>query len=390
MSVSLVDPNIRHAHNDQIDQGNGSWIELGYPQDSKDQLILIGKGANGLEGLSDNLPEDQVVFAILLENSSLVQLLWCPDAISGVKKARAMVHARAVASQFDVSKSLPIASTKQDLSVSQLTAQSKVEKKEDSEKHTNGALPSAEESATTVQNLDDDDDSDDDTDSIVNGYQDVNEPDQQEQQRQLEIAKQKALQEEEQRVEIERKRRLEHEQRLLQEAEQKRRLEAEQQKRRELEEKRRKEIEERRKAEQEAKLRLEMEEKRRREAEEKRKQDIIRQKSLEQDRLNKLISSGQVAINGKLSALTKSGTWRRRYFELSSKALAIYKEDLSSKTPIEAIPLSKTTQIVDSYDELLIKHSIRLTSQSDELFIYLDNQEAKSKLMSALQSAIKN
>lgn len=108
MSVSLVDPNIRHAHNDQIDQGNGSWIELGYPQDSKDQLILIGKGANGLEGLSDNLPEDQVVFAILLENSSLVQLLWCPDAISGVKKARAMVHARAVASQFDVSKSLPI------------------------------------------------------------------------------------------------------------------------------------------------------------------------------------------------------------------------------------------------------------------------------------------
>lgn len=241
-----------------------------------------------------------------------------------------------------------------------------------------------------MQNLDDDeDDDDDDTDSIVDGYQDVDENTAQHN-RQAEVERQRAMQEEEERVEIERRRIMERELLARQEAEQARRVELEQQKRQELEHKRRKELEERRRLETEHKLRVEMEHKRRVEADEKRKAEIVKQKALEQERMNKIISSGQVALSGKLSALTKSNIWRRRYFELTSKALVLYKEDLSSKTPIQAIVLNKSTEIVDSYEELLIKNSLKLSNQEDDLFVYVDDAVSKTKLVNAIQSAMKH
>lgn len=105
MSLSLVDPNISYAHNKQLEIGEGSWIVLGYPPESKDQLVLIGSGNGGLQSIKKSLPQDQIAFVILYQQSQLIQILWCPE-VGGVKKARAMVHGRAVAAQFDVSYKL--------------------------------------------------------------------------------------------------------------------------------------------------------------------------------------------------------------------------------------------------------------------------------------------
>lgn len=207
------------------------------------------------------------------------------------------------------------------------------------------------EPPTTVQNLDTEED---DTDSIVDGYHDVDDTPQGVEQEDL-VERQRI--EEAKRIEFE------------------------------LEQKRKGEVEERRRVDEERR-RVEQEQRMRVDAEDKRKADIVKQKSLEQERMNKMISSGQVALMGKLSALTKSNIWRRRYFELSSKALVLYKEDLSSKTPIQAIPLNKSTEVVDSYEEVLVKNSFKLSNKEEDLFVYVDDAISKAKLMEAVQSAV--
>ncbi|TIA80272.1 hypothetical protein E3P81_03165 [Wallemia ichthyophaga] len=339
MSLNLVDPNISKAHNNLLDNGEGSWFTLGYPSDSKDQLVVMSCGEGGLDSIKHSLPDDHILFFILCQHTKLIEILWCPE-VGGVKKARAMVHARAVAAHFNISTS----NTHSASSVDDLSA---AEAKNDTT--LNGSAPPSRpppqpkqviEPPTTVQNLDTEED---DTDSIVDGYHDVDDTPQGVEQEDL----------------VERQR-IEEAKRIEFELEQKRKGEVEE---------RRRVDEERRRVEQEHKIRVEQEQRMRVDAEDKRKAGIVKQKSLEQERMNKMISSGQVALMGKLSALTKSNIWRRRYFELSSKALVLYKEDLSSKTPIQAIPLNKSTEVVDSYEEVLVKNSFKLSNKEEDLFV---------------------
>ena len=393
MSIQL-DKGIEEKLNEINENG---WLKLGYKFDSRDNLELVNNGNDGLDELKLNLndSDDNVSFNFIKLNEELILLIFLTDLINGVKRARALVHGRSLSNQFQVNQNIVLNSLEDfnakfsslDSNNQQSISNNSLPQFPQPPTYSLPIPPNNVESATTVQSLDDDDD-DDDTDSIVNGYQDANENDDDHKETDHQLLLQQQQQQQQQQ-ELEHKKYLE--QLEFKKQQEKLKMEEEERKRVELEQKRRKEIEDRRRAEAAYRQHLELQQKRRAEMEESKQREIQRQKALEQDKLNKLIQSGGVALSGKLSALTKSGVWRRRYFELNAKALLIYNENkVINNNPIQYIPLNKSTAFFDNYDELLVKHSIKITTQSDELFVYLDSNESKLKLLNALNSAIKH
>ncbi|EGU13286.1 Enoyl-CoA hydratase/carnithine racemase [Rhodotorula toruloides ATCC 204091] len=111
MTLDLSDPAISTAYEALLSaEGAGvDWLILGYGG-AQNKLALLAKGSGGLEELRGRLVAGEVLYGLLKVEGRT--LLWSqvPHEVGGVKRARALVHARTVANYFSHYSSLTFAS----------------------------------------------------------------------------------------------------------------------------------------------------------------------------------------------------------------------------------------------------------------------------------------
>ncbi|KZT53010.1 hypothetical protein CALCODRAFT_501618 [Calocera cornea HHB12733] len=110
MSVDISDPSIPAAYNEVIGEAATDWLLMGYG-DTNNKLTLYDTGSRGLEELRSHLGEE-VLFGLLNVDGRILLLVYMPDNVSGVKRARALVHSRAVGNTFKAHDSVLTASRK--------------------------------------------------------------------------------------------------------------------------------------------------------------------------------------------------------------------------------------------------------------------------------------
>ncbi|KAI5121878.1 hypothetical protein M0805_001084 [Coniferiporia weirii] len=105
MSVDLTDPGITSAYDDIIKRKSKDWLLLSYGK-TRDKLSLLTSGGGDFDDMCQGLsrvPED-VYFGFCRERDGernyFALLTFVPTSVSGVKRARALVHSRAVGSLF--------------------------------------------------------------------------------------------------------------------------------------------------------------------------------------------------------------------------------------------------------------------------------------------------
>ncbi|GAA5951479.1 hypothetical protein JCM21900_001578 [Sporobolomyces salmonicolor] len=100
MSLDLSDPRIAEAYcavrapTSQVD-----WISLGYAG-TNHKLLLYGTGDQGLVELRTKLIPKEVQYGLLRVEGRLLLWTLTPEDVGGVRRARALVHSRAVANAF--------------------------------------------------------------------------------------------------------------------------------------------------------------------------------------------------------------------------------------------------------------------------------------------------
>ncbi|GAA5891047.1 hypothetical protein JCM6882_006399 [Rhodosporidiobolus microsporus] len=122
MSVDLSDPSIGQAYRDlRGSTPSIDWLRLGYKGLSS-RLVLLGSGNGGLEELRGSLASAEVQFGLLRVEDRV--LLWdvIPAAVGGVKRARALVHARALTGAFRGCSGILHATSPEDFDLSAVQA----------------------------------------------------------------------------------------------------------------------------------------------------------------------------------------------------------------------------------------------------------------------------
>ncbi|KDN52310.1 hypothetical protein K437DRAFT_293094 [Tilletiaria anomala UBC 951] len=100
MSVSLSDPRIQLAYNElqSASAGTGSNVILGYF--GSNSISLHNQGTGGVEEIRSYLDPSEVRFILLKYEGKFLFIQFMGENISGVKRARALVHGRAVSKLF--------------------------------------------------------------------------------------------------------------------------------------------------------------------------------------------------------------------------------------------------------------------------------------------------
>ncbi|KAG0223424.1 hypothetical protein BGW42_005902 [Actinomortierella wolfii] len=98
MSCDLTDPAILEAYQQIISGTPVNWLILGY-HDTRDKISLYSKGTGGLEELKSNLKEE-VLYGFVRIEDRFALLAYVSDQVSGLRRARALVHGKAVGALF--------------------------------------------------------------------------------------------------------------------------------------------------------------------------------------------------------------------------------------------------------------------------------------------------
>ncbi|KAJ1306617.1 hypothetical protein OPQ81_007614 [Rhizoctonia solani] len=103
MIIDISDPEIAKAYQSIIKDQSKDWLILGYSK-ARDALRLIDSGSGGLDLVRNEIKahSSDVTFSLVQVNGpgSLVLVSLIPPAIGGVKRARAIVHGRALEDAF--------------------------------------------------------------------------------------------------------------------------------------------------------------------------------------------------------------------------------------------------------------------------------------------------
>jgi hypothetical protein len=99
MACDLSDPKIQETYQEIISGGETDWMLLGY-HDTRDTISLYSKGTGGLDELRANLL-DEVLYGFVRIGTHYLLITYMNDQVSGVRRARALVHGRAVASTLE-------------------------------------------------------------------------------------------------------------------------------------------------------------------------------------------------------------------------------------------------------------------------------------------------
>ncbi|KAF9175915.1 hypothetical protein BGX21_002142 [Mortierella sp. AD011] len=101
MSCDLTDPAILEAYQDIISGTPTNWLILGY-HDTRDKISLYFKGSGGLDELTSNLTEE-VLYGFVRIEDRFALLAYVSEQVSGLRRARALVHGKAVGALFKAS-----------------------------------------------------------------------------------------------------------------------------------------------------------------------------------------------------------------------------------------------------------------------------------------------
>ncbi|KAG8836382.1 hypothetical protein FRC18_011513 [Serendipita sp. 400] len=121
MSVDLSDGNIQNAYANIVRGEALNWLILSYGQ-TRDTLTLLSTGTGGIEELQRTLSEDDAYFAFVREEKAFCLINFFPVGIPGVRRARALVHARAVTSLFKAANVTLTVSSAQQVEISAIRA----------------------------------------------------------------------------------------------------------------------------------------------------------------------------------------------------------------------------------------------------------------------------
>ncbi|KAF9295204.1 hypothetical protein BKA57DRAFT_447404 [Linnemannia elongata] len=98
MSCDLTDPAILEAYQAIVSGTPTNWLILGY-HDTRDKISLYSKGTGGLEELRSNLTEE-VLYGFVRIEDRFALLAYVSEQVSGLRRARALVHGKAVGALF--------------------------------------------------------------------------------------------------------------------------------------------------------------------------------------------------------------------------------------------------------------------------------------------------
>ncbi|KAF9433317.1 hypothetical protein BGZ76_009615 [Entomortierella beljakovae] len=98
MSCDLTDPAILDAYNAIVGGTPINWLILGY-HDTRDKISLYSSGTGGLEELRSSLTEE-VLYGFVRVEDRYALLSYVSEQVSGLRRARALVHGKAVGALF--------------------------------------------------------------------------------------------------------------------------------------------------------------------------------------------------------------------------------------------------------------------------------------------------
>ncbi|KAG0093455.1 hypothetical protein BGZ92_005459 [Podila epicladia] len=98
MSCDLTDPAILEAHQEIVSNTPTNWLILGY-HDTRDKISLYTKGSGGVNELRANM-KDEVLYGFARIDDRYALLAYVSEHVSGLRRARALVHGKAVGALF--------------------------------------------------------------------------------------------------------------------------------------------------------------------------------------------------------------------------------------------------------------------------------------------------
>ncbi|KAI8643953.1 hypothetical protein BD408DRAFT_341467 [Parasitella parasitica] len=121
---NISDPRILNAYVSIIEEEATDWLILGY-RDTRDVISLYASGVHGLSEFRASLT-NEILFGFVRIEDKFIQITYVPDSVSGVRRARALVHSRSVAAVLELSHAQFTASSLSDLSDSNVRTRLKL------------------------------------------------------------------------------------------------------------------------------------------------------------------------------------------------------------------------------------------------------------------------
>ncbi|KAI8369648.1 uncharacterized protein BYT42DRAFT_585222 [Radiomyces spectabilis] len=394
----LSDPRITEAYNAIIEEEPTDWLLLGYT--SRDVISLYAKGTEGLGEFRNHLG-DEVLYGFLRVDDRYLLVTYVPDQVSGVRRARALVHSRSVANILKVNHAQITASSLSDLSDANVRTRLKLGENQvpnrsrpSSMSERKRASLSSRRRSSQSQSQSAAPPSPTDPSPMLPSDVVTAEPDEfQEASEELPSSEDvqshqinrnasedgqpiEPVVSEEQRQQEERDRaRKAAEEKLM--AEETARLQAQA------------EAAAKAKAEEEARRRAEEEAKKQKAEEERieREQKAALLRKIEEAEKNKdIILAGFASVQP-----NDSPFWRRRYFIIRGKNLMLYRDE-QDKTPIIVIDLNNVTSLsaIDEERDTFVPNAFVLDTHSEGSFqVFADDKKDADTIFTALQTVVK-
>ncbi|KAI9244783.1 hypothetical protein EDC94DRAFT_530665 [Helicostylum pulchrum] len=108
------DPRILNAYIAITEDEPTDWLLLGY-KDSRNVISLYASGVNGLSEFREHIT-NEILFGFVRVDDRFILITYVPDSVSGVRRARALVHSRSVAGILELSHAQFTASSLSDMS----------------------------------------------------------------------------------------------------------------------------------------------------------------------------------------------------------------------------------------------------------------------------------
>ncbi|KAJ7695178.1 hypothetical protein B0H17DRAFT_1329808 [Mycena rosella] len=101
MAANFSNPDAVLAAYDAVVRGDANWLLLAYDTDVQpDAFQLYASGSDGLPELKSKIEDLQVYIAFYRDRNDFILLNIIPEVVSGVKRARALVHSRRIGGVF--------------------------------------------------------------------------------------------------------------------------------------------------------------------------------------------------------------------------------------------------------------------------------------------------
>ncbi|KAI9359505.1 hypothetical protein BD770DRAFT_342893 [Pilaira anomala] len=108
------DPRILNAYQAITEDEPTDWLLLGY-KDTRNVISLYASGFNGLSEFREHIT-NEILFGFVRVDDRFIHITYVPDSVSGVRRARALVHSRSVANKLELSHAQITASSLSDMS----------------------------------------------------------------------------------------------------------------------------------------------------------------------------------------------------------------------------------------------------------------------------------